>query len=170
MATISSFERSKREIPRVAAPPQQQERRPLPVGRRRRGYDALIAGGLLYVCAEDGAHRIWPSEPDEWFFGDNTLISFPDKYFISTSPTELFIYAYNLDEAYDHKFQVRVGQVSDPVLIQSLLPSIQMETLTVDIEKIIEEQDQSRAASRERILAELDVMEGLPEETENGDS
>jgi len=129
------------------------------------------SSGLLYVCVEDGAHRIWPSEPDEWFFGDNTLISFPDKYFISTSPTELFIYAYNLDEAYDHKFQVRVGQVSDPVLIQSLLPSIQMETLTVDIEKIIAEQDQSRAASRERVLAELDDMEGLPEneEIENGE-
>ncbi len=54
MATISSFERSKREIPRVAAPPQQQERRQLPVGQRRRGYDALIAGGLLYVCAALG--------------------------------------------------------------------------------------------------------------------
>ena len=127
------------------------------------------SSGLLYVCVEDGAHRIWPSEPDEWFFGDNTLITFPDKYFISTKPTVLFVYAYNLDTAYDHKFQVRIGQVSDPVLIQSLLPSIQMETLTVDIQKIIDEQDQSRAASRERILAELDATEGVNEEIENGE-
>ena len=117
------------------------------------------SSGLLYVCVEDGAHRIWPSEPDEWFFGDNTLISFPDKYFISTKPTVLFVYAYNLDTAYDHKFQIRIGQVSDPALIQSYMPSVAIGDLTVELQKMIELQDQSRAASRERIVAELDAID-----------
>lgn len=117
------------------------------------------SSGLLYVCVEDGDHRVWPSEPGEWFFGDNTLISFPDKYFITTSPTELFIYSYNLDEAYDHKYQIRIGQVSDPVLIQSMLPSIQMETFGEDIAALVASQDQSRIAVRDRAVALADEIE-----------
>jgi hypothetical protein len=119
------------------------------------------SSGLLYVCVEDGGYRVWPSEPDEWFFGDNTLISFPDKYVISSAPHTLFIYAYNLDSEFDHKFQIRLGQVSDPVLIQSFLPSLQIANFQEEMATLIAAQDQSREAQRARVLASLD--EGLPE-------
>lgn len=117
------------------------------------------SSGLLHVCVEDGGFRVWPTEPDEWFFGDNILITFPDKYFITTAPHSLFIYAYNLDTAYDHKFQIRLGQVSDPILIQSFLPSIQMGDFQEQIAQLVAAQDQSRESQRERVLASIENEE-----------
>ena len=117
------------------------------------------SSGLLYVCVEDGDHRIYPSEPGEWFFGDNTLIAFDDRLFITSEPHELFIYSYNLDTAYDHKYQIRLGEVSDPVLIQSMLPSIQMGSFTEDVAGLVASQDQSRAALRAQAIAIADELE-----------
>jgi len=117
------------------------------------------SSGLLYVAIDDGGHRVWPSEPGEWFFGDNTLISFPDKYFVSSAPYQFLVYSYNLDQAYDHKFQIRIGEVSDPTLIQSLLPSIQMDNFSVEIADLVAKQDQSREAARARVIASLDGSE-----------
>ena len=123
------------------------------------------SSGLLYVAVEDGGHRIYPSEPGEWFFGDNVLISFDDRSFISSDPHALFIYSYNLDEAFDHKYQIRIGQVSDPILIQSLLPAIQMENFSADIANMIAAQDQSRTALRAQAVADADAAEA---DTEQG--
>jgi len=97
------------------------------------------SSGLLYVCVEDGDHRIYPSEPGEWFFGDNTLISFDDRLFITTEPHQLFIYSYNLDTAFDHKYQIRIGQEQ--------------------IAELIAAQDQSRASLRDQAIALADEME-----------
>jgi len=119
------------------------------------------SSGLLRVAVKDGAYSLWPSEPGEWFFGDNILISFPDKYIIASAPHELFIWAYNLDTAYDHKFQIQLGQVSDPMLIQSFLPSIQMQDFTAQMAELIASQDQSRAAQRDRAIIAAGEMEGV---------
>jgi len=119
------------------------------------------SSGLLHVAVEDGGHRIYPSEPGEWFFGDNSTISFEDRLIITSEPHHLFIYAYNLDEAYEHTFQIRIGQVSDPIFIQSMLPAIQSETFAEDIAGLIASQDQSRAALREAAIAEADAIESL---------
>ena len=127
------------------------------------------SSGLVYVAVFDGGHPLWPSEPGEWFFGDNITISFPDKYFVSSAPHNLFVYSYNLDEAYNHKFQIRIGQVSDPILVQSLLPSIQMESFATDIAGLIASQDQSRTAQRERVVASLDESEGTKETATDGE-
>ncbi len=119
------------------------------------------SSGLLHVAVEDGGHRIYPSEPGEWFFGDNTLISFEDRYFVTADPLTLFIYSYNEDTAYDHKYQIRIGQVSDPILIQSILPAIQMENFGAEIASLIAGQDQSRTALRADAVALADETEGV---------
>jgi len=123
------------------------------------------SSGLLRVAVDDGGHRLWPSEPGEFFFGDNITISFQDNYFVKSDPHSFFVYAYNLDTEYEHEFQVRIGQASDPVFIQSMLPSIQMESFTEDIAALVATQDQSRTAMREQAVATADAIDA---EAQNG--
>ena len=124
---------------------------------------------MLRVAVEDGGHRLWPSASDEWFFGDNITVSFEDNYMVESDPHSFFIYAYNEDEGYAHEFQVRIGQASDPMFIQSLLPSIQMDTFAEDMAALIAAQDQSRSATRERAVAEADAIDAAEGETQNGE-
>lgn len=84
---------------------------------------------------------------------------------VSSDPHSFFVYAYNLDTEYAHEFQVRIGQASDPVFIQSMLPSIQMETFTEDIAALVATQDQSRTAMREQAVATADAIDA---EQQNG--
>ena len=95
------------------------------------------SSGLLYVRVNDGAFAVWPSEPGEWFFGDNTLISFPDRYFIQAPDHRFKIWYYNLDTAYDHKFQVRIGQVTAEMFIASFMPGYGQEDLAPLLEQMI---------------------------------
>lgn len=113
------------------------------------------SAGLLKVAVNDGGYRLYPSEPGEWFFGDNMLITFPDRYFVASDPTILTIWSYNEDEEYNHSFQIRIGQVSDPKLIQSFLPGLATENLAEEIARIVREQDTTREAQRQRILEGL---------------
>jgi hypothetical protein len=118
------------------------------------------SSGLLYACVKDGGFQIWPSEPGEWFFGDNTLISFKDLYYVSAPNHNLDVYSYNLDDTYDHIFQVRIGQVNDPAFISSMLPSIAQGSMEESIAAIIASQDMSYEATRARVLAQADEAEG----------
>lgn len=106
------------------------------------------SSGLLHCRIMDGGYQAWPSEPGESFFGDNTLISFPDRYFNRSPKKVLSIRYWNEDEAYDHQFQIRIGQVSDEMFIASYLP-----TLTIDsIRKLLQEQaDQASQVSMEEV-------------------
>jgi hypothetical protein len=116
------------------------------------------SSGLLKVAVFDGGYTLYPSEPGEWFFGDNTLIGFDDRYYVKTEPHFLSIWSYNEDETYDHKFQIRIGQVSDELMIQSYLPGVSFETLGSKLEELIASQDNSREAQKARVRAELAAL------------
>ena len=92
------------------------------------------SAGLLKVRVNDGGAPLWPSEPTEWFYGDNLTISFPDRYFISSAEPMLRVWYYNEDDTYDHSFTVRVGQVSADIFIASFLPSVGFESMTEAIQ------------------------------------
>lgn len=94
----------------------------------------------------DGGYPLYPSEPSEWFFGDNTLISFPDKYFIQTPDQELTIWYYNEDDTYDHVFQIRIGQVLAELFIASFLPSMAYGEIADVMSKVTEAQEAESAA------------------------
>ena len=94
----------------------------------------------------DGSYPLYPSEPEEWFFGDNTLISFPDKYFIQTPNQELVIWHYNEDDTYDHEFQVRIGQVLAEIFIASFLPSMAYGQIGDVLSQLTAAQDEEKAA------------------------
>ena len=100
------------------------------------------SSGLLHVRVADGGAPLWPSEPEQWFFGDNTLIGFPDRYFLSSPDSVLQVWYYNEDDTYDHMFQIRIGQVSADVFIASFLPSVGFESLADAMKGIAEGQAQ----------------------------
>jgi len=108
--------------------------------------------GLLHVAIFDGSYQVWPSEPGEYFFGDNTLISFPDRYMIDSPRKALIIASYNLDTLYDHLFQVRIGQVSSELFIASYLPSMDMSKLTEALNQTLIAQEQRKAEQAQEVV------------------
>lgn len=113
------------------------------------------SSGLLHVRICDGGYQVWPSEPGETFFGDNHLIDFDDFYYVSSPDHNLLIYVYNLDTAFEHIFQLRIGQVSQEEYISAMLPSVAQDRLAETLAGLIKAQDQSYAAQRQRVLAKL---------------
>jgi len=116
------------------------------------------SSGLLKVAMKDGDSAMYPSEPGEWFFGDNHVIQFDDLYWISSDPYSLAIWCYNEDEAFEHVFQIRIGQVSDQRLIANYIPGATLANIGDEIQKIADAQDQSYEARRERLLAQLEEL------------
>ena len=112
--------------------------------------------GLLHVAVADGGFQLWPSEPTETFFGDNTLISFPDRYFINSPRKALTVFSWNEDDTYAHTFQIRIGQVSAEVFIASFLPSMTMEKLTEELKATGVAQKEASAVSMEEALQTFD--------------
>lgn len=110
------------------------------------------SSGLLGVIICDGGFQVWPTERGEWFFGDNTVVSFEDLYYINSPNRVLDVFAYNLDDTFDHRFQVRVGMASDPIAIASYLPSTVNADLAQSLADIIASQDQSYEAQRARAV------------------
>jgi hypothetical protein len=118
------------------------------------------SSGLLHVAVYDGGFQLWPSEPTETFFGDNTLISFPDRYFIDCPRKALTIASWNEDDTYAHTFQIRIGQVSAEVFIASFLPSMTMEKLTEELKGQAVVQKATSAATMEAALQTFDQYGG----------
>lgn len=103
------------------------------------------SSGLLHVSVWDGGYQVWPSEPGETFFGDNTLITFPDRYFIDSARKALIVQSWNEDDTYAHVFQLRIGQVSEEAFIASFLPSMSMDKITETIAELIAGQATAKA-------------------------
>lgn len=109
--------------------------------------------GLVGLIVCDGGYQVWPSERDEWFFGNDSLISFDDRYYVNSPNKILDVYGYNLDDTYAHIFQVRIGMASDPAVISSYLPAFANADFAETLADIIAGQDQSYAAQRARVVA-----------------
>jgi len=111
------------------------------------------SSGLVGVAVLDGGYQVWPSEPGEWFFGDNALISFPDRYFISSPRKALIIASYNLDDTYAHLFQIRIGQVSTELFISSFLPGVGMDKMADTIAAALAGQEAEKIAQRDTLVS-----------------
>lgn len=122
------------------------------------------SSGLLHVWIMHGNYQVWPSVAGETFFGDNTLIAFEDRYLVTAPPYQLDIYSYNLDDTYDHKFQVRIGQVSAELFIASYLPSMAFADLGEAMKSIVAAQELERA-NRQNLIEDY-VGEPIPIEEE----
>lgn len=58
--------------------------------------------GLVGVRILHYEHQLYPTNPDEWFVGNEILIEFEDEYLIVEGPNEFKIEVYNLDDFYSH--------------------------------------------------------------------
>jgi len=118
------------------------------------------SSGLLYVRVADGGFPVWPSEPGEYFYGDNTLISFPDRYYIAAPDHKFKVWYYNLDDTYDHKFTVRIGQVSSDLFIQSFIPTFKAESISDLLGSLAMQQE----AEKEKRIKSIEDYFALEEE------
>lgn len=117
------------------------------------------SSGLLHAWVSDGGFQLWPWTPGESFWGDNTLISFPERYFVNSAGHNLDVWAYNLDVSFEHTVQLRIGIVSDPNLISGFLPAVDFSGLEQTLADIVAQQDVSRQAQRDAVIASLPVEE-----------
>jgi len=98
--------------------------------------------GLLYTCAYDGLHPVWPSTDNAWYHSDGVTIAFDDLYLKSQPPYELQIYSYNLDDTYEHWCQWRIGMVTEELFIARFLPTYEYKYFQKMIERMEAEQRQ----------------------------
>jgi len=110
------------------------------------------SSGLLKVRVSDGSYPLYPSEPSEWLFGDNSLITFPDRYFIQTPDQLLALWYYNEDDTYDHDFQIRIGQVLADQFIQSFLPGYGQRNIGDQIAEMLAQQKEQQRLSAEALV------------------
>lgn len=110
------------------------------------------SSGLLKVRIADGGYPLFPSEPSEWFFGDNTLITFPDRYFIQSPDQYLTIWYYNEDDTYDHDFQIRIGQVLAEQFIASFLPGYGQKDTSTQIAEMIAAQEEQKSQIQDALI------------------
>ena len=103
------------------------------------------SSGLLSVRVADGGFPVWPSEPGEWFYGDNTLVSFPDRYYIASPDHKFKVWYFNTDDTYPHKFTLRIGQVSSTMFISSFIPGFGQKS----IEEVMAEMAAQAEAEKE---------------------
>ena len=59
-------------------------------------------GGLVGVRVLHYEHQLYPTNPGEWFAGNDIFIEFMDEYLILEGPGEFIIEGYNLDDFYSH--------------------------------------------------------------------
>jgi hypothetical protein len=64
--------------------------------------------GLAHLTISLWGHQLWPSNPDGFFTGDNTLIVFPEDLQIIDPPYELILTGWNEDDTYPHTPIVRI--------------------------------------------------------------
>lgn len=58
--------------------------------------------GLVGVRIMHYEHQLYPTNPDEWFTGNEIFIEYESEYLIVEGPNEFKIEAYNEDDFYTH--------------------------------------------------------------------
>lgn len=100
------------------------------------------SSGLLRVKISENDRQIYPTNNNEFFRGDNQIISFDDIYVVKIAPYEWFLEGYNLDTLYDHMVIVRIGFVSDIDIMRNYLPE--------SLEKALSKMEDIRAENEEK--------------------
>ena len=80
--------------------------------------------GLAHCFIEDGNYQLFPATPGESFASDGSVISFDDLYLKTAAPFEFVITCWNVDTAWDHTLQVRIGMASSEAFMSRYMPSV----------------------------------------------
>jgi len=75
---------------------------------RVRVYFPAGCHGLVRVAIFDGDHQFAPSDPGEWFRGEDGAIDYQAYYDMRKGPNRITIKAWNADTAFDHEVLVNI--------------------------------------------------------------
>lgn len=117
--------------------------------------------GLVGVKILKADVQLYPRERTEWFLGDNMTIAFEDTYFLSQPPWEFEIQTYNIDEAYSHTIQVRIGLMTEAEYMARYAPLAGIEALQSSLELLAEAMKTQYQPTGE---SPLEIFEEMTEE------
>ena len=63
--------------------------------------------GLANIMIMEHRHQLWPTNLDEWFYGDDETIQWHDHHEVLELPARFTLLGYNLDDTYPHTPIVR---------------------------------------------------------------
>lgn len=107
--------------------------------------------GLVGVRIFHEAEQVWPTDADEFFYGDNTLVTFQESRLFTIDPLQFSVKTFNLDTAFEHTVQVRIGIADQREYQARYLPSIAAQ-YTADI---LLRQAEAQAEANRVVLAKL---------------
>jgi len=110
------------------------------------------SAGLMGVIICDGSLQVWPSSLGQWFTGDGNLISFDDIYLKESAPFILRVLTYNVDTAYKHAVNIRIGLVTKEIYMARFLPHLSSKFFKQMIETLQLEQSQRENSQRQDII------------------
>jgi len=110
--------------------------------------------GLTGLWINRAGFRVWPSNLDQVFTGDDMHINFEDVYLIENAPTQFLAYSYNLDDTYDHSFLVSLGVVSKEIFMARYLPTMGYDYFRDLLDQISTQQRADQDAQDQAIIAD----------------
>jgi len=77
--------------------------------------------GLVGVAVYQGVHQVFPTNPNEMFWGDGETLSFREHLPLMTDPYVLTAYLVNIDDTFAHTITFRLGILPVEVVAPWLL-------------------------------------------------
>lgn len=76
--------------------------------------------GLAHLQIKQGAHQVYPTNPDGDFHGDGNQIDFRDWYELEGAPYSMRLEGWNTDDTFEHKFLIGLGILPKWILLPQL--------------------------------------------------
>ena len=73
--------------------------------------------GMVYVSIWRGGHPLWPTNIDEGFAGEDSIIDFPESYTLDEPPYTLELRGWGPDTTYNHTVTFRFSVLPLPELV-----------------------------------------------------
>jgi len=67
-------------------------------------------------------HQLWPTNQNEWYLGDGTVIEFTENYSLSVPPYEFILESYNDSTEHSHTTYVRFTILEQELTYIPILP------------------------------------------------
>lgn len=68
--------------------------------------------GLAKLEIYNKSFKLWPTSPDEYFFGDTYPFEWSEDYDINENPYTLTLSGYNIDNVYPHTVTVKIAMLT----------------------------------------------------------
>lgn len=111
--------------------------------------------GLAHCFINDGGYQLFPATPGESFASDGSVISFDDLYLKNAAPFEFAITCWNVDQAWDHTLQVRIGMASSEAFMSRYMPSVSWDRFNEMMADAAIQQQKDKDKQMEQLAKEI---------------